>query len=135
MATKRSQRINPNAAFEAIVGAARAPEEEAPIAETPTAPGSKEAAAPAKALNTGAGEGASSASIPEPAPEAQPAPAVDATPEPPAKKLVQKGYYLTEEQVKQLGILAVMNGVDRSSIVRDALDAWFARHAGAGLPL
>lgn len=126
MATKRAQRINPNAAFEAIVGAGRTPEEETPAAEAPAAQATEKKAPPAKAAKTGARESAAPvAAAAEPAPQ----------PEAPAKKLVQKGYYLTEEQVKQLGILAVMNGVDRSSIVRDALDAWFEQHAGAGLPL
>lgn len=104
MATKRTQRIDPNAAFAAIVGAPQDTEENtATVAPPPQ--------------ETRAGEGSGP------------------TTEAPAKKLVQKGYYLTEEQVRQLGIFAVMNGVDRSSIVRDALDAWFEAHAGQGLPL
>ena len=48
------------------------------------------------------------------------------------QKLVQKGYYLTDEQVRRLGITAVMKGVDRSTIVREALDRYFAME-GTGI--
>lgn len=102
MATKRTQRIDPNAAFAAIVGTPQNASENA------AAPVPVQAA-------TGAGQGTPQA--------------------PPTKKLVQKGYYLTEDQVRQLGIFAAVTGTDRSSIVRDALDAWFEAHADKGLPV
>ena len=44
------------------------------------------------------------------------------------RKLVQKGYYLTEEQARRLGVYAAMLGVDRSSVVRAALEDYFAAH-------
>ncbi len=116
MATKRTKRIDPNAAFNAIVGIA--PKEE--IGEgTPAETTALAAAPPAEPIQ---------------AASAVPAAAAAAEPEaPPAKKLVQKGYYLTEEQVRQLGITAVMKGVDRSSIVRDALDLYFQAEQDAAL--
>lgn len=43
----------------------------------------------------------------------------------PTARLVQKGYYITEEQHKRLGIFSVMQGTDRSAIVRKALDMYF----------
>lgn len=44
---------------------------------------------------------------------------------PPAARLVQKGYYITEEQHRRLGFFAVMQGTDRSFIVRKALEEYF----------
>lgn len=44
---------------------------------------------------------------------------------PPTPRLVQKGYYITEEQHKRLGIFSVLQGTDRSAIVRNALDMYF----------
>ena len=106
MATKRTQRIDPNAAFNAIVGISPEPQ------ETPV-------------LKSGEGEGGMPAPAQNKVEPAQENRGGESAPAAPAKKLVQKGYYLTEEQVKQLGITAVMKGVDRSSIVRDALDLYF----------
>lgn len=109
MATKRTRRVDPNEAFAAIVGTPP----EVPQA-TPSTSATEQPKAAVQTTTT-----------------------LDTHPEQaaPAKKLVQKGYYLTEEQVKQLGIMAVMSGVDRSSIVRDALDAWFEAHGGGGTPV
>lgn len=54
--------------------------------------------------------------------------ATAAQPDAAAPRLVQKGYYITEEQHKCLGMLSVMQGTDRSFIVRKALDLYFDAH-------
>lgn len=106
MATKRNKRVDPNAAFAAIVGTGGAGE-----GAEPTPPGPAEVAPPI------AGR-----------PDLPAASAIPVNASGPEKKLVQKGYYLTDEQVRQLGLHAVMTGMDRSSIVRAALDEYFANH-------
>ncbi len=116
MATKRAKRIDPNEAFASIVGTPL-PEEPEAAPAPPQAPAktvSRPAAAP-PAQATAAAQADSGAV--EPADEGE-AP----------RKLVQKGYYLTEEQARQLGVYAAMLGVDRSSVVRAALDEYFTAH-------
>lgn len=120
MATKRQKRIDPNAAFASIVGAEPQPEE-----------------APAAAQPEAAGEGEA---VPEAAPAPKPVavPAGTAAAEPPApptaapakniRKLVQKGYYLYDDQAKQLAVYAAVTGADKSSIVRAALSEYFDNH-------
>ena len=54
-------------------------------------------------------------SQPGPAPQDKPA----------TLPLVQKGYYITEEQHRRLGMAAVLQGSDRSAIVRAALEMYF----------
>lgn len=95
MATKRNKRIDPNAAFAAIVG--NIPQEEAAPAAAEKAP------------------------VKQAAPKAE-APAAPAEETP---KLVQKGYYITEELHRQLGLASVLQGTDRSAIVRQALEMYF----------
>ncbi len=193
MATKRSKRIDPNAAFAAILGAGEAtmPQPLAPTsgeAQTPypaPAENMESAALPYAAAPAGpppaplnvegvgqpylgdlagaaqpvspVGPAQSHPAMPPPAAEiAAPLPLNGAlakaqyiapqqnTPQAPAQapgafvtaqmppspalapKLVQKGYYITEEQHKRLGIFAVMQGTDRSAIVRAALEEYFA---------
>ena len=48
---------------------------------------------------------------------------------PKEQKLVQKGYYITGEQAKQLAMYAALNDLDKSSIVRQALDLFFETHS------
>lgn len=103
MATKRNQRIDPNDAFKAIVGQG-GPAEEAPAAPPPAAPPIPQQNIPAQVQPV---------AVPQPEQETA------------GLKLVQKGYYITEEQSKKLGVYAALNGLDRSSIVRDALDMYF----------
>ncbi len=128
MATKRTQRIDPNAAFNAIIGISPATStEEKGGGENTALPVSPPA--PAKIESDAPFAETAPAETPRSTPAtAKAAPTTDNKEDQGAKKLVQKGYYLTEEQVRQLGITAVMNGVDRSSIVREALDLYFSSH-------
>lgn len=148
MATKRTKRVDPNAAFAAILGGggedtmpeAVAIEEvhRTTIDSAPVSPIIKVSVPSDASKTNGEPEGNISAAdslleqqkdtatskaaepIKEEAPIAVP---TEETPVEP--RLVQKGYYITEEQHRQLGITAVMQGVDRSHIVRTALEAYF----------
>lgn len=162
MATKRSKRIDPNAAFAAIVGAGE------PAADAPSPTPLDEGAActvsddaaidvigsavinndptsvPYPGVRPPAGASAVQDAIADniqqagaALPNRQESPeeanaeyaaaqqAADGEDPSPTAKLVQKGYYITEEQHKRLGIFSVMQGTDRSAIVRKALDMYF----------
>ncbi len=88
-----------------------APGTRAPQANTPPASRQQSTTADGEAIYTASLQASPHATAPSPAP---------------AQKLVQKGYYITEEQHKRLGIFAVLQGSDRSAIVRAALESYFA---------
>ncbi len=155
MATKRTTRIDPNDAFKAIVGqgtaevpteqVAPAPQElavgegraEPRAAEPPeikkAAPtvhkraqtAHREAAAPAAADAGPSEPPAFPGSM-----EAMPAPPDSPDPATPGRvPFVQKGYYITPEQARQLAVYAAVNGLDKSSVLRSALDLFFSENA------
>lgn len=134
MATKRKERIDPNAAFSAIIGVLPPQTESAssvpePIQAVDT---TQEAAQPAPVAASTAvstdvrdlkkrGRPKGPANLESTGQESAPG------------RLVQKGYYLTKPQIRRIGMAAVLRGVDRSSIVREALEDWFAAHEGGGV--
>ncbi len=141
MATKRTTRIDPNDAFKTIVGqgAGEAQADDKPPQAAPVqaaGQGRDEASSPRKLAATAekdkknpaagiseAAEGLEEMSHAPPA--GQTAAAGNAKEVQPAP-LVQKGYYITAEQARQLAVYAAVNGQDKSSVVRRALDLFFA---------
>lgn len=144
MATKRTKRIDPNEAFAAIVGSTKLDEDTTQFSSSNTSDTSTNAitphsASPSIELTVSEPEIAKAtfidlqaehqSSVAESAITPQDIPAAIMEPEEnkptDAPRLVQKGYYITEEQHKKLGFFAVLQGTDRSAIVRNALNMYF----------
>lgn len=141
MATKRSKRIDPNEAFAAIVGSTKVDEETALQPSSVTAnmdtdissqpsptPADEIFAAPVPETQKIVAEPSSSQSAHEILEASKNDIATEKNDDVmviEAPRLVQKGYYITEEQHKKLGFYAVLQGTDRSAIVRNALNMYF----------
>ena len=141
MATKRTTRIDPNDAFKTIVGQGAG---EVQAADIPTKKASVQAVGQgrdeASSLRTlaatekkgtkkpaaGISETAEGGEEMNPAPPDGQLAATESAEKAQPSPLVQKGYYITAEQAQRLAVYAAVNGQDKSSVVRRALELFFA---------